>query len=462
MKKQISTKMIFAFCCGTISKGFIGGILTTYLMTFFIPTLDTTTLINYLPQAAIAFGIIRLIGTVFDAITDPWVANLSDRYQGKNGRRIPFMKWSAIPMAVFCLLIFFPPVQEQSIFNAIWVGVMMLAYYLFSTLYYVPYTALQSELTTDVKRRVFLYTIDSLMFVVSSALLYSTGLLQDVLTNMGVSEVWTFRIPFILFCTLGAIMALVPTFVIKEDDYVERKNCYSPILKSLKETFKYKNYAIMSVGFLVMWVAFGFFNAALMYYITTLIGMPKSFSTVVMGISIIVGVASYPLVNKLVGKFGKKPLLLAACLVYILLYFGIYMYEPIVKAIGGTAVCIILGVCIAVPIAITNIIPPASFADMAQYDTILTGENRAGMFVAARNFVNKLSQSVVLFIVPTVISFGNSQGTATVAGVRATALIAMISVAIAMLIYSFYDDKKIVNTINEWNEKQKLESEKTK
>lgn len=41
-------------------------------------------------------------------------------------------------------------------------------------------------------------------------------------------------------------------------------------------------------------------------------------------ISIGVGVCAYPLVNILTRKIGKKPLLIGACITYVLLCFGIY------------------------------------------------------------------------------------------------------------------------------------------
>lgn len=454
MKKQITNKKIFAFCLGDFSRGIIYGLITTFLLPFYIPTNAGTELIIFIPAAASAMAIIRGIGMVWDALTDPWVASLSDKCENKNGRRIPFMKWSAIPLSIFCLLVFFPPVNASSVWNAVWVGVMLFLYYTFSTIYYVPYFALQAEIVTDTKRRVYLYTINSLMFVIASATIFATFAIKGALMNAGIAEVWAFRIPFIVFAIIGAVTAMIPCFVIKESDYVEPKNCYQPIFKSLKATFGYKDFTIMTVGYLIMWVAFAFFNAALAYYIKNLLGQSDAFVTVVLALSIVFGVSSYPILNKLVKRTGKKKLILIACCIYTFLYACIYMYQPIVAVIGGKAVGIALGILISVPIAITNIMPASAFADLAQYDYIKTGEMRTGMFVAARNFVNKLSQSLVFFIVPSVLLLGSNDGIATTYGIRLTALIAAIFVATSIIVYSFYDDKKIVTTIDNWNREQ--------
>lgn len=131
--KKISNGKIFALCMGDFSRGLIGGIITTYLLTFFIPTNSNTTLPQFFLNAALIMALIRGMGTVVDAITDPWVANLSDNCKSKLGRRIPFMRYAAIPYGLFCLLVFFPPVQGASLVNAVWVGLMLILYYLAST-----------------------------------------------------------------------------------------------------------------------------------------------------------------------------------------------------------------------------------------------------------------------------------------------------------------------------------------
>ncbi len=449
MIKSISKGKIVALSFGGFSKGILYGLITTFLLPFFIPTDASTNLIIYIPAAAIAMAVIRGVGMIWDAITDPIVASLSDKYQSSSGRRIPFMKWSAIPYAIFCVLIFFPPVNGSHIFNAVWVGIMMLLYYTFSTVYLVPYMALQAEIVSEQSKRVFLYTMDSVMFVVSSAIIYATFAIKGALMSSGVSEVWAFRIPFIVFGIIGLVASLVPVFTIKENDYVEPKNCYIPVLQSLKSTFKYKNFTVLTVGYLVMWVAFAFFNASLAYYVKNLLGQSDGFVTVVLGISIVFNIIFAPILNKLVKKFGKKPLLIIANCLYVFLYLCIYFYQNILTVIDGQMFGIILGVLIAPCICTTNIVPAAAFADLAEYDKIMTGEMRAGMFVASRNFTNKLSQSIVFFIVPSVLLLGSDNGIATTLGIRTTAIIAAVFVMSAIVIFSFYNDKFVVKTINE-------------
>lgn len=452
MKKLTNSKIV-ALCMGDFSRGMINGIITTYLLTFFIPTNANTTLPRFFLSASLVMAVIRGIGTIVDAVTDPWVANLTDNCRHKLGRRIPFMRWSAVPYGLCCLMIFFPPVRGTSYVNAVWVGVLLILYYLFSTLYNIPYSALQAEIVAEPKRRVFLYTINSLMYVISNALVFCTSMTKGLLMGAGISEIWALRIPFIVCCTAGIITALVPAFAIREQDYIVQKPYSQPLGEALKAIFSYKNFTIITVGYLVMWVAFTFFNTAQVYYITNLLALSDLWVTVVTVISIGVGVCTYPLVNILARRVGKRPLLLGACITYVLLYGAIYNYSWVIRLIGSPAFAILIGLIIAMPIAITNIIPASMFADLAQYDTIKTGKNRAGMFLAARNFANKLCQSIVVIACALLLGKGaDGTGAATAEGIQATALVACLFVACALGIYFFYNDREIAAAIKAHNE----------
>ena len=122
---------------------------------------------NLIPQGIIVLGILTVIGFikamghVIDAVTDPLIAAKSDRSQNRNGRRIPMMKWAAVPFGVCALLIFCVPFSESGIGNAVWIAVFMWGYYLFYTIYMIPHTALIPEMVQNENQRVNTYTWSS-------------------------------------------------------------------------------------------------------------------------------------------------------------------------------------------------------------------------------------------------------------------------------------------------------------
>lgn len=459
-RREISTREIFILCLGDAGRAFIYGIIASFLLIFYVPSESSIAkgekITYFLPLAGLAIGIIKAIGVIWDAISDPIIANKTDKFEHKLGKRIPFMRVAFIPYAVCALLVFFTPINHESWFNVVWVGVMLLAFYTFSTLYYIPYSALQVEVVKDPKRRVFFFTINSLLYVVSSAVCYSVFMIKGALANAGIDYAWSYRIPFIAFALIGAVMLAIPAFFIKEKELVdESEPCHVPLKQSLKVAFKNKNFVVLVFAYLVMWIGLQFFNSSLAYYITTLLGQEEGVATIVLAISIVVGIVTYPLINKLVAKFGKKPLLIAAVSAYALLFGLVYLYKVVLLVLPPMVFAILLGLLIAMPISITNILPISCFGDIATYDSLKTGESRAGMFLASKNFATKLSDAIVVILVSQTIIIGSADGkTATAQGVQLTALIAAIASIVAIILYSLYNDKTMIKEINEMTERK--------
>jgi GPH family glycoside/pentoside/hexuronide:cation symporter len=474
MHRQLHTGKLFLFSLGDFSRAVLGGLLVTYIIKFFNIT-ESSGLPLLLPPALI--GTLRGLSIVFDAVIDPWIASASDKSKNQRGRRIPFMRWAAIPYALTSLLIFFPPNRAApSALNIVWVMGMLLACCVTQSLYQIPYQALQTEVVTDTRRRVFFYSIQSFNFVIGSAIIYVLPVMVSAFRSNGLSALAAWQVSFGIFACIGCAALILPAFLIRERDYVEPQESYLPLFKSFTATLGYKPFRILIAAYLAMQSAFVFFNTAMLFYIDILLGLKESFATIVLGLSIVIGISTYPLVNYIARRYGKRPPILAACAVYTVLYAGIYFYEPVSRffgtapvtnaflvslagpaAVGEVCCGFLIGILIAFPIACTNILPTAAFADIAQYDAIVSGENKVGMFVAVRQFLLQFTQAVVTAVVAYVMYIGAADRKyPAVFGVRLTALIACAVVFAALLLYSRYDDRRIVSTIDEWNKKEAL------
>lgn len=464
-KKEFKTKHMFLLSCGDAGRAFINGIIANFLLIFFIPDSSSTKHVDFLLAAALTLAVIKLVGVVWDAITDPFVANLTDKYGGKDGKRMHFMKIAFIPYALTAILIFFPPVQASSWINIVWVALFLFAYYSFSTLYIIPHQALQAEIVTDPQKRVKFYTINSLLYVLSFAIVYLIFVVQSALLKAGFSYEWSYRIPFIFFGIVGIIMLLIPILTIKENEFVsDSKPCHSPLFKSLKETFKYKNFVILTIAFLVMWIGINFFNTTLVYYVKVLMGLKDGiWSTLVMGAAILLGILSYPLINYLSKRMGKAKLLVISCGIYVFTFMLIYFYKPILNVLPAPVLAFGVAILVSMPISVGNIIPNSCFADIAQYDFIKGKENRTGMFLASKNFCLKLSNAISGAVCSVVICIGSSNlDVVTERGVQLTAIIAAVTSLVAFIIYLMYRDKEMIRTIKEFERKNNITSGNTK
>ena len=118
--KSLSTGKIWLFAAGQFGWSLLSGLISNWLVYFYQP--DEVSVAQgqplFIPQGLVILGIFTVIGGItafgrlFDAFTDPWIASLSDRCTSENGRRIPFLKWAALPLSLSTILIFWSPVNR--------------------------------------------------------------------------------------------------------------------------------------------------------------------------------------------------------------------------------------------------------------------------------------------------------------------------------------------------------------
>ena len=98
-------------------------------------------------------GIAALLALIVDAITDPMVGQLSDRFQSRWGRRHPFMLAGSIPFGLAIVALFSPPdgLDQTQLFG--WMLGGAIAVRLMLTLFYVPHLSLGAELVRDYHKR---------------------------------------------------------------------------------------------------------------------------------------------------------------------------------------------------------------------------------------------------------------------------------------------------------------------
>lgn len=134
---------MWLFATGQFGWSLLSGLISNWLVYFYQP--DEASIAQgqtvFIPQGLVIPGIFTVIGGItafgrlFDAVTDPWIASLSDRCTSPKGRRIPFLKWASLPLALATVLVFWSPVNENSWINAVFLFVMVMAYYLSITAY---------------------------------------------------------------------------------------------------------------------------------------------------------------------------------------------------------------------------------------------------------------------------------------------------------------------------------------
>ena len=457
--RRLTKKEMWIFAIGQLGWSILGGIINTWLVTFYLPTQGSVEsgAKFYVPTGLVIFGVLTVLGLItficriFDAVTDPWIASLSDRSRNPKGRRIPFMQKAAVPFAVITVLVFFAPVEKISTINIIWVLGFLILFYLFMTMYCTPYNALISEFGKTQEDRMYISTAISLTFFFGTLIAYLPFVFASFLQST-VSYAWSYRILFIILSVLALVCMLVPCVMLKEKEFVDAEPCESNAIKSLAKTFRNRNFRRFAASDIAYWIGLTLFQTGLPFFVKVSMQLDAFYTTVFLGAMTVLSACFYPFVSGMVAKHGKKKLVIIGFSGLALAYI-ITALIGVIPALTGIIPGVMIVVVAAFPMALLGIIPQAIVADVAEQDAILTGEKREGMFFAARTFAMKFGQSVAMLVFTSLAVLGTAQDlmsndlTASAVGLRIVAVVAVCFCVLGAIILVSYDEKKVMSDI---------------
>ncbi len=380
-------------------------------------------------------GLVAFLSRIVDAFTDPLIAGMSDRSTSKFGRRKKFMALGTIPFAVLSVLVFVPPMQGVSSLNVVWLAVAMTVFYISMTLYVTPYNALISELGHNEEERLSIATYLSFTFALGFGLGIAIFSFKELLeARMG--SVIAFQTVLGAYALISLILMWLPIIFIDEDKYCQKTEPSKGTIEAMKDVFSNKPFRKWAFIELTYWLSQQFIIMGLIYYVTILIGKEESFASVIMACVFVASMAYYIPINMLTNKFGKKKLLLAG-FVSFMLTFLFTSFLGVIQ-LPTYLIIIILMIIASIPMAVFGIIPNALVADIADRHGKKTGNYNAATFFSIKFFMMKIGISLSNLIFPALLIFGRS--TDNPLGVRLTAVAALIFCVIGFLMMLNFDE----------------------
>ncbi len=457
MKPRLPLRSAIAYAVGQLGWSLVIGIVINFLVYFYLPP-EGAGLPQLVPEIYF-FGFISIIGIItmggrlLDAITDPWIASLSDRSTARKGRRISFMTIGALPMVVFMFLIFNPPHPIATNVNLIWLALTIFFFYIFFTVYQVPYTALIAELGHNPRERLNLCTYISITFFIGQVISAQAPIMFNVFQDMfDISRVEAVRVTFGLLGLLALICLYVPVLLVNENKYSIGESSSVPLMDSLKLTFSNKRFVIFAVSDLIYWIFMTILQTGLIYYATVLLRQSEDYYSLIFVLLMGGSFLCYPFVNLAARKTGKKTVLIFSLSLFAISLLFISQsglgWIPLPLAMQGYLVVLLA----FFPLAAYGILPNAIVADIAENDALRTGSHREAIYFGARSFMMKLGQMVALLIFTSLLVFGRDIGDDL--GVRLTGLAGVAFCLLSLAFLYRYDEKNLLKESNALKEER--------
>ena len=406
-----------------------------YSSAYLAIALTTQTLVTwyayyYAPPDRVGFinialvGYALLLGRIVDAVADPLVAFWSDHTSSKKGRRIPFIKYGALPLVLTFILVWFPPLDETSIYNFIYLTLIMSGFFFFFTVVVAPYLALLPELTPDPNERVTISTYQSI-FNIFGLLLASIGA-GFLINGFG------YRVMGITLGVIALVFFYLPVLAVKEEKQLKVKDDVR-FRDNITQLLQNKNYVNYQLANLLIWFGINMLTISVPYIGSVLLGVGEEGSGLLLGGTFIVAIFASPVILKLTHRCGKKIvfsrviLLLTVNLGLIFLigrpwlFFQQLWYGYVVIALAG------------IPISAIFILPNAIIADLTDHDYYRTGQKREAMFFGIQGLIIKMTIGISSWV--TLAVFFNYFGYSSE---NPTGIYLTIPLAIVLNLFSYF------------------------
>ena len=320
-------------------------------------------------------GYLIFAGRFIDAFTDPLVGWWSDRTRSRWGRRIPFILFSTPFYALFAALVWIFPTENASLWNAIYLVIVLELFFIAATMSSGALEALVPEVTHGASDRMNLVGLIFLFAVFGAGLgLAGSGPLVDAYGFKVVGIVLAIVGIFFRYLSLAAVWKYAPRHTTPAS---------VDFLKGLRETLRNPQFVYYLPTFVMFTTGVGILLGWMPYFASQLLEaedegtVASLISTVVIIGAVISGLVFWILLN----RFGfSKRRVYGGCLIASGAAFPLL---GLVRACSPSAAASLRrGWCFpsiaGLPMAAVFMLPKGLTADIADYDAMITGERTGG------------------------------------------------------------------------------------
>ncbi|MBM4370430.1 MAG: MFS transporter [Deltaproteobacteria bacterium] len=305
---QLTRTQRLTYSVGNFSTAFVTANVMAWILYYYSPPPNALDDGMVFLGAGLLVGWARLAGSLVDALTNPLIAFWSDRSTNPQGRRIPFIRRGLLPLVLFAVLLWFPPVRGGSVWNILWLALTLSGTWFFFTVVVAPYLALMPELTPHPGERVSL-TVTMAYFEAAAIVFTTVGvppLIEALEGGVQLGPLFLedgYKITAILLALVGAAGFLVSVSRIRERPPAATQVTTLSLRRSIVECFRNPAFPPYLLAVAAAKIGMGLVMISLPFVATAVLHKGEGFVAVLVGplfLSTIVGfVAGEAVVNRI-------------------------------------------------------------------------------------------------------------------------------------------------------------------
>ena len=394
--------------------------------------------------APIFISLALVISRFVDMVSDPVVGYISDKFDSRWGRRIPFIAAGSIPLGL-ATVAFFYPIKGGGMGTFFYLAGVGAIFFVFYTVVGAPYNALIPEIGSTSEERLNLSTWQSVFRLLYTAVaMILPGILIKILGGGDTEK--GLRGMVILLSVISSLTAYVTVFFVPEKKYSHGERSKVNLKEALKIVFKNKSFIYYLLGLLFFFIGFNILRASMNYYVEDVMGMGKGAITVASAVLFGTSALFFYPTNRLSKRFGYRKLMLIFLLILALLSMALFNLGKGIPAEAGFYIFALIGMPIS---GAAFIFPPAMLSEISTKISERSGHKIEGMCFGIQGFFLKMAFLVSIAVLPILLVSGGGDILTAIlsspegvekSGIYTTALFSTGSFMISFLFYYLYRD----------------------
>lgn len=339
-------------------------------------------------------GIIIFIGKAWDAITDPFMGQLSDRTRSRFGRRRIYFLLGSLPVFFSWVMLWHGFGITDSTARFLY---YTLAYIFFSTSFtivMVPYNAILSDMVRDYNRR-SAFTGMRLGFSAAAAIICAT--VPALITGAYADPKQAYLVMGLSFGAVFAICWFL-VFLGTWENQIEPVSTVS--IREWLNVLKNRSFRIYVTVFILCQMAIDTVMTLAVYFLTVSLQKEELFVPI-MGSILATQLVFIGIFSQVAQKTDKSTPAYISAGVWIASSIAIVFFSHATPGFIVISTCALIGVGSAG----LNLFSWSVLPDIADVDELMTGRRREGLYAGVSTFLRKLSGGVVVGILGIALDF---------------------------------------------------------
>ena len=387
-------------------------------------------------------GILSAVGYIISAFMEPIVGSLSDRSTFKFGKRKTFMAASVVPFALVSAAVFFPLKDGIHSLNIIWLSVTVIAAFIIKCFYTTPYNALINEIAKEDKERLHIVMMLSIAYALGIGVGQTINISLSVFSGSMSNEA-IFQLSVLVYAVVAMVLMMMPILFVEDNSgkHISKQELnydqkHAGIFDNMREVWNDKNFRVLVIVELIYWFPQKIFVVAVPYIVAALLQLDNVYTAIILYSVGLASLVMYPLIDKLVDRFGKKKIMQSA-LLCLLISFSFTATIGLYK-IPTMAFVVVYVLVNTYPTAVLGILPMALAGDNAEHDFRKTGIAKNASYFGLKTFMMKIGVAITSLIFPSLLLLGKTPDNPL--GVRMVAVACVASSLIAFMVMRKYKD----------------------